>query len=174
MRAELRRALPEMPCLPGSAEAIPLPDASLDAVLVAQAWHWVDVPRAVAEAARVLRPGGQLGLVWNIRDDRVDWVAALNALLHPHGEQDMGSDNPQVGAPFGPVERFDVTWTHTLTRAELLDLVASRSYVITLTGPDRADLLTAVGELLDTHPARAGHPHIDLPYLTRCLRTVKG
>lgn len=110
--------------------------------------------------------------MWNIRDDRVDWVAALSALLHPAGELDIGSDDPAVGAPFGQVERFDVTWTHTLTRAELLDLVASRSYVITLPASDRADLVTAVGDLLDTHPALAGHPRIDLPYLTRCSRTV--
>ncbi len=176
MRAELHRVLPGVRCLPGRAESIPLPDASMDAVLVAQAWHWVDGPRAAAEVARVLRPGGWLGLVWNIRDERVDWVAALGRLLHRGDEQDLGSDDPDVGAPLGPVERFDVAWAQPLTRTDLLDLVASRSYVITMPADDRADLLAAVQRLLDTHPDLAGRPLIDLPYLTRCSRaaTVDG
>jgi SAM-dependent methyltransferase len=173
MRTELTRTLPRVRCLEGAAEAIPLPDASVDAVLLAQAWHWVDVPRASAEVARVLHPGGRLGLVWNIRDESVDWVATLGRLLHGGTDQDMGSDAPAVGAAFGPVERFDVAWTHTLTPAGLLDLVASRSYVITLPAADRADLLTKVQQLLDTHPALAGHQSVQLPYLTRCSRAVK-
>ncbi len=65
----------------GTAEDIPLPDGSVDAVLVAQAWHWVDPARAVPEVARVLVPGGQLGLLWNVRDERVDWVAELGRIL---------------------------------------------------------------------------------------------
>src|SRR4051794_1947800 len=77
MRAELARALPDATALPGAAERIPLPDASADAVLVAQAWHWVDAEAAVPEVVRVLRPGGRLGLLWNLRDETVDWVAAL-------------------------------------------------------------------------------------------------
>ncbi len=70
----LRATLPDTPALLGTAEQIPLRDNSVDAVLVAQAWHWFDPERAVAEVARVLRPGGRLGLVWNIRDERLGWV----------------------------------------------------------------------------------------------------
>ncbi len=75
MRDQLARAVPGVPVYPGTAEDIPLPDGSVDAVLAAQAWHWVDPVRAVPEVARVLVPGGQLGLAWNVRDERVDWVA---------------------------------------------------------------------------------------------------
>jgi ubiquinone/menaquinone biosynthesis C-methylase UbiE len=73
----LRDSLPETRALLGTAEDIPLEDNSVDAVLVAQAWHWVDPARAIPEVARVLRPGGRLGLVWNTRDERLGRVRAL-------------------------------------------------------------------------------------------------
>ena len=77
MLAELRRAMPAVRSVPGSAEQIPLPDASLDAVLAGQAMHWFDMDRALPEIARVLRPGGVLAGLWNVDDDRVGWVAGL-------------------------------------------------------------------------------------------------
>ena len=77
MLAELRRAMPAVRSVPGSAEQIPLPDASLDAVLAGQAMHWFDMGRALPEIARVLRPGGVLAGLWNVDDDRVGWVAGL-------------------------------------------------------------------------------------------------
>lgn len=159
MREELTRVLPAVRVLAGSAEQIPLPDRSVDVVLVAQAWHWVDVDEAVPEVARVLTPGGRLGRVWNIRDEREDWVAQLGRLMHQGIEQDMATTNPRIGAPFGPVERFDVEWTHHLTPRDLLDLVASRSYVITLPADERHDLLARVGHLIDTPFARRRAAH---------------
>ena len=77
MLTELRRALPDVRALPGSAEAIPLPDASVDAVLAGNAMHWFDMAVAGPEIARVLAPGGILAGLWNVIDDRVDWVAGL-------------------------------------------------------------------------------------------------
>ena len=171
MLAQLRAALPNVPTHPGSAESIPLPDNSVDAVVVAQAWHWVDVERAVAEVARVLRPGGRLGLVWNVRDENHDWVAQLGRLMRRGDEQDMNTDAPAVGAAFAPIERRDVAWTHVCTRVDLLDLVASRSYVITMPQSPREQLLTRVAVLLDQHPDLQTHRHIKLPYIARCSRT---
>ncbi|EUA44075.1 ubiE/COQ5 methyltransferase family protein [Mycobacterium xenopi 3993] len=77
----LRKSLPDTPALLGTAEEIPLPDNSVDAVLVAQAWHWFDPARAIPEVIRVLRPGGRLGLVWNTRDERLGWVRELGRII---------------------------------------------------------------------------------------------
>ncbi len=173
MREQLRQAVPGAAVHAGTAEQIPLAGRSVDAVLVAQAGHWVDPVRAVPEVARVLRPGGRLGLVWNIRDEREDWVARLGAIMRgaegPH-RSDTASGNPQVGPPFGPLERLDVAWVHRLSPAALLDMVASRSYIITMPAAGRAAVLDAVRGLLGSHPALAGAGEIELPYVTRCYR----
>src|SRR5690349_24650014 len=81
MLERLHGRLPQVRTEVGTAEHLPLPDASVDAVVLGQAWHWVDPVAASAEAARVLRPGGRLGLIWNIRDETVDWVAALTGIM---------------------------------------------------------------------------------------------
>ena len=172
MRQELHRVLPDVPVLAGSAEAIPLDDGAVDAVLVAQAWHWVDTDRAVPEVARVLAPGGTLGLLWNIRDERDDWVRQLGLLLARYTKPNMHTAAPPVGPPFGPLERRDVEWIYNLTPGALIDLVTSRSYIITLPPDEHAAVLGQVRTLLNTHPALAGRQQIALPYVSRCSRTV--
>ena len=172
MRAQLVSSLPDVEALDGSGEALPLPDASCDAVFFAQAWHWVDVARAGPEVARALRPGGALGLLWNVRDESVDWVARLGRIMHPGSEHEMFSANPTVGPPFQPIERRDFPWTHSINRDTLFDLVASRSYFIVLSAPERASVLDQVRDLLDTHPDLVGREDIEMPYITRCSRTT--
>jgi SAM-dependent methyltransferase len=171
MREQLAHAVPGVPVYPGTAEAIPLPDGSVDAVLAAQAWHWVDQARAVPEVARVLVPGGQLGLAWNMRDERADWVAQLGQILHDPGEGDGSRGGAvAIGPPFGPVQHRTIEWTHRLTRDQLLDMVSSRSYVITMPAAQREEVLAAVGRLADTHPDLAGRGELELPYRTECFR----
>ncbi len=80
MLAELRRQLPGVRAVEGSAEALPLPDQSVDAMQCGQAMHWFDMDRALPEIARVLTPGGVLAGLWNVDDDRVGWVAGLAAI----------------------------------------------------------------------------------------------
>jgi SAM-dependent methyltransferase len=169
MRELLAAAVPAARVLAGSAEKIPLADASVDAVVVAHAWHWFDAGLAVPEIARVLVPGGTLSLVWNLRDEAEPWVAALGAIMHRHSAQVIDS-SPGIGAPFGPPERIEVRWRQPVTRQEILDLVASRSYVISMPGPERDQLLGEVTELLGGHPDLSGHDVIELPYLARCTR----
>src|SRR6218665_193187 len=82
MLAALRKAVPGVPTFSGTAESLPLPDAGVDAVVLGQAWHWVDPVAASAEIGRVTRSGGVLGLIWNLRDERADWVRRLTEIMH--------------------------------------------------------------------------------------------
>jgi SAM-dependent methyltransferase len=170
MRQQLHRALPEVPVLAGTGEQIPLADGSVDLVIVAQAWHWVDPERAVPEVARVLAPGGRLALLWNRRVEDEEWVADLSTIIGSRGTPGSGRHFPDIGPPFGPVERRSVNWVHRLSRDEMTDWVASRSYVITLPDERRGTVLGQVRDLLDTHPALAGGGEIALNMVTRCSR----
>jgi Methylase involved in ubiquinone/menaquinone biosynthesis len=176
MLATLRSAVPGVPTFVGSAERMPLPAASVDALMLGQAWHWVDPDAGAAEAARVLRSGGVLGLVWNIRDDGVPWVARLTAAMHgSHAEEMLAADGVRVGEPFGALEHETWRWTRTLGRGALLDMVASRSYVITATADARARILTAVEDLFDENRRtdETGAEVVDLPYRTEAFRGIR-
>jgi SAM-dependent methyltransferase len=166
----LRASLPETKALLGTAEDIPLEDNSVDAVLVAQAWHWVDPERAIPEIARVLRPGGRLGLVWNTRDERLGWVRELGRIIGSDGDQ--GRFNVTLPAPFTEPERHQVEWTNYLTPQALIDLVASRSYCITSPTEVRTTTLDQVRKLLATHPALANSSGLAMPYITVCIRAT--
>ena len=173
MRAQLSHGLPDVPVLAGSAEQIPLKDASVDAVVVGQAWHWFDPARAVPEVARVLKPGGALGLIWNIRDRRDPWMDAFSGLEPEHDNSEADSENPRIGPPFGPIERFDLPWRQSTTPAALIDLLASRSYVIVLPQAERAALMAKVRCFLAADPSTAGKAEISVPYVTRCSRAQR-
>ncbi|MBU2665438.1 class I SAM-dependent methyltransferase [Actinoplanes bogorensis] len=169
MLDQLRTAVPGVPAHLGRAEQIPLPDGSADAVLVAQAWHWVDPARAAPEVARVLSPGGRIGLLWNLRDERSDWVRRLGEII---GSTESERDTT-VGEPFGPVEIAHFEWTETLGPERLIDMVASRSYVILLSPDERAALLSEVRRLMATHPDLVGRTEFQLPYITECARATR-
>ena len=162
MREQLVRALPDVRALAGTAEGIPVPDASADAVLVAQAWHWVDVPRAVPEVARVLVRAASSG--WcgttatravggGVRGDPRRRGARRRGLLGAHR---FRTPTREWVPRSGPVEQFDAAWTRPMTPDQLLDLTASRSYVITQPPAQRAALLDRVRTLLATDPELAG------------------
>lgn len=168
----LTGSLPDTPALLGTAEEIPLADDSVDAVLVAQAWHWFDPERAVKEVTRVLRPGGRLGLVWNTRDERSGWVKDLGRIIGH--ENDPFTDQVSLPGPFTDVERHHVEWTSYLTPQALIDLVASRSYCITSPTEVRTRTLDRVRELLVTHPALVNTTGLALPYVTVCIRATVG
>lgn len=173
MRAQLVRSVPGVQVLEGSGEAIPLADGSADAVTVAQAWHWMDTERASAEVARVLRPGGVLGLVWNIRDERVPWVMELSRILSRPEAHVVEAQRPRIAAPFPAPEEHVVSWVHEQDRDAFIDLIASRSYVITMDPGDRAALLAEVDDLLDRTTELAGRATIPVPYRTYCHRAVR-
>lgn len=175
MLAVLRSHVPGAATLVGTGERLPVGDRAADALSYAQAWHWVDPQRASAEAARVLRPGGTLGLVWNLRDERVDWVRELGATMRADkGQYTIGMDaDPGVTGPFGTPERAEFGWTQPVDRESLLALVRSRSYFAVLDAAGRAEVLGAVGHLLDTHPQLAGRETFELPYVTVAFRYAR-
>ena len=166
----LREALPGVDARIGSGEHIPFDDHSVDAVVCAQAWHWVDPAAAVPAVARVLRPGGTLGLVWNFRDESVDWVRELGQLMHT-AEAYLGDDVPPVvGAPFGELERHEIRWVQPMTLDGLLDLARSRSYFITKDADTQAAVIESLRRLAAEHPDLAGKQTFELPYVTECYR----
>jgi SAM-dependent methyltransferase len=166
----LRATLPDTPALLGTAEQIPLPDNSLDAVLVAQAWHWFDPQRAVAEVVRVLRPGGRLGLLWNVRDERLGWVREFGEIVGL--EHDWANTTVVLPAPFTGMQTHRVEWTNYVTPQALIDYVASRSYCITSPADVRTRTLDEIRRLLSSHPALANSEGIALPYITVCARAM--
>ncbi len=170
MLGVLQRALPSVPAWLGAGERIPLADASVDAVVSGQAWHWVDPELAVPEVARVLRPGGTIGLVWNSRDESVDWVAELGRVIGGDVVYAPADTPPKVGTPFGAIEKFVVQWSQPLTVDGLLDLVRSRSYFIVKPADVQAATLESVRRLVAEHPSLTGRTTFDLPYVTECYR----
>ena len=153
MLERLRAVSPHVTALHGSGESLPLDDASADAVTYGQAWHWVDPGRASTEAARVLRPGGVLGLVWNLRrtDDPVG--AALAELI---GGEDTSrrmhrwtSTGSNVGPEFGRAERTTFQHEQALTRDESFGTGPVRSYIVLMPEDVRAPLLEQVGAMHD-------------------------
>ena len=103
MRRVLADRVPAATVRAGTGEAIPVEDASQDAVLVSSAWHWVDARRAVPEAARVLRPGGRLGVLWTSIDREVDWVG--RALAGAAARRHPGARAPRPARAGGPARR---------------------------------------------------------------------
>jgi SAM-dependent methyltransferase len=150
MRVELERALPDVEAVSGTAEAIPVPDASVDAITCGQAFHWFDTDPALREMWRVLRPGGGVGLIWNLRDDSDPFQAQLSAIV---GETDMGwnVEDDLVTAiarvdRFGEIDRMTCPHQQLLPRSQVVDRIASMSTVATLGDAERAAVYARVDE----------------------------
>jgi SAM-dependent methyltransferase len=179
MRAQLAAALPGIEVLDGTAEALPLPDDSADAVTVAQAFHWFDPPIALAEIRRVLHEGGHLFLIWNTRDRSHDWVRAFGNLLVDGPDLERPYDSYYdvdyaalvAGAGgFTPVE----LWTHAWEQACDPDLLVARAESVSVVGAlaadERARVLDRIRDLARTHPGLAGRTTFGFPYVTRVYR----
>jgi SAM-dependent methyltransferase len=171
MRALCALALPSVPVIGATGEALPLHDGTLDAITVAQAFHWFDGPFAFAEFARVLRPGGRVALCWNTRDRSLPWTDRLWSLVTaaehdaPWGDAEHWHTTALVDTPwFG--ERHAATFHHAqvLSPDEVVARVQSVSHVAVLPDPERSALLDEVRDLLRTDPATAGRDRIALPY----------
>jgi SAM-dependent methyltransferase len=172
MRRRIEETLPEVDVLGGTAEAIPVVDASADAVTVAQAFHWFDGDAALAEIHRVLRIGGRLGLVWNWREELEPWQARLGEILEPHrGDVPRSVEGAWREAfertrLFSRLEHARFAMAHELDREGVVARVTSVSFIAALPARERAEVADQVGALLADDPATRGRKRLVLPYRT--------
>jgi ubiquinone/menaquinone biosynthesis C-methylase UbiE len=182
MLTELRRALPAVRALPGSAEAIPLPDASVDAVLAGNALHWFDMNVAGPEIARVLAPGGILAGLWNVMDNRVDWVAGLERVSGRAAigardtlsswraaTADMHLPNTGLVAQFGSPEQAEFPHGQRRTADSLVATIATRAGMLVMPEQEQEATLGRIRAFLASRPETA-RGEFTLPMLTGVLR----
>ncbi|QUQ69659.1 class I SAM-dependent methyltransferase [Kutzneria sp. CA-103260] len=173
MRAELSALLPDVTALAGTAEQIPLADASVDAVLVGQAMHWFDHERALPEIGRVLRPGGVLGGLSNDDDFSVDWVVGLDGI---HTANTTGGARgihlPVELGPFGDLERTDFPHRQRRTAESLVATASTHSLFLTMPEPERSRTLDRMLAYLKSRPETA-EGEFDFPMRTLTVRTIR-
>jgi SAM-dependent methyltransferase len=179
MRAQFRGVLPAVPMLATTAEQLAFADESLDALTVAQAWHWFDHERAAAEAARVLRPGGNIGLVWNARDRSIDWVDRIWTIMDrvekraPWRNHEQWRDSVREMPGFGPARTTQFFHDQPLSPEAVVQRVASVSHVAVLPDAERAVVLDEVRGVLASHPATHGRAEVALRYRVDCFALTK-
>jgi SAM-dependent methyltransferase len=179
MLAELRRGSPSVPAVAGSSEAIPLPDASVDAVVAGNALHWFDLETTGPELARVLTPGGVLAGLWNVFDDRVDWVAGLarvaaSAAIGPRDTLSMWRVDtafPDLGAldGFDAPTRAEFPHSQRRTADSLVATLATRAGLLVMPQPEREATLRRIRSFLASRPETA-EGEFTLPLLTAVTR----
>ena len=172
MLAELVRHCPGALVALASAEALPLPTASVDAVLVGQAWHWFSYERALAEVRRVIRPGGWLGLTWNASDPQAHWEQQLEEL----DPDSAYRNNAGPGAERIPglsqlvVEEATFRWHEDITAQSLAARLATHSAYIMMPADLRASRLAAAGAIVAAEAARRGTAALSFGLATYCAR----
>ncbi len=166
MLAALARTCPGVARVRATAEATGLADDSFDAITCAQTWHWIDVPAASAEFARVLRPGGTVVLTWNTLDVRVPWVHRLTRIMHAGDVQKPGFV-PDVAAPLRMTrDPLRLTWEQELTPEGIVMLARTRSYWLRSSETVREKVEANLRWYLHDHLGFASGETVRLPY--RC------
>jgi SAM-dependent methyltransferase len=163
----------------GTAEAIPLPDGSADAVACAQAFHWFANVAALTEIHRVLKPGGRLGLIWNVRDASVGWARRLNAIFDRYQDDtpryvtgDWARAFPFPG--FGPMRTVRFRHGHSGAADDvIINRVLSTSFIAALPANEKAKVVAEVRSLIDATPELKGHDIVTMPYVTDAYSMAK-
>jgi SAM-dependent methyltransferase len=172
MRRIFAGLLPGVPLLGATAEALPLARASVDAVAVGQAFHWFRAETALRETHRVLRPGGRLGLVWNLRDESVAWVAALTRLINAHvgagPRYQSGAWRKafETSSLFGPLSAAAFRTEQPTDVEGVVERVASISYIAALPEVERQRVARQVRVLLADHPDTRGRRELVIVHRT--------
>jgi SAM-dependent methyltransferase len=179
MLEQLVRQYPEVEAKSGTAEAIPLGDASVDAVVCAQCFHWFATPEALREIHRVLKPGSALGLVWNVRDNNVEWVAALTRIMKRfegdaprYHSQKWRTQFPADG--FGPLRETRFPNLHTGDPERVIvDRILSVSFMAALPPDEQERVKAEIREIIATSPELAGKAQVTFPYETLAVACNK-
>ncbi|HEX9066912.1 MAG TPA: class I SAM-dependent methyltransferase [Streptosporangiaceae bacterium] len=184
MAAVLRARTPGVRVVSGVGEALPLRDGSADGLFISSAWHWMTPGLAVPEIARVLRDGGRFGVIWTSRDREVDWVRELDRLREPSMQSSAGQPTGPTpdgdtqppsrhvrlpeGSPFTAEQGATFTFTRTMAVADIVDMLATNSRIITAQPADRD---RALGRLRDALGRWfPGTDRIDVPMRSICWR----
>jgi SAM-dependent methyltransferase len=195
MRGILARSLPEVTVLRGTGESIPLDTSSVDVVLASSSWHWMDADRALQETARVLVPGGTLGVVWAGPDPDGPFVSQAQAMLSEMSsdqeESRTSSDSdPDLGSEvmdtenrvetvlripddslFAQPEHKSLTWDVALTSDELIGLLGTFSWIITMSDDRRAHVISEARRVLRDGLGVSGDVAVNVQYRSEVWRT---
>lgn len=172
MREQLQASTRGVRVLEGTAEHIPLDSGAVDAVTVAQAFHWFDTASAAAEIQRVLVPEGHLAVVWNVWDEYVGWVAAMMEVIHSHvGDAPQQRTSPwrqQLAATGRFAALAEETFANSMPgdRDTLVSRALSTSYIAALPPAKRDQVARAVLAIVDHDPLTAGADRFEMPYTT--------
>lgn len=169
---EFSKYLPGTRILEGTAESIPLKDGVADALICAQAFHWFANETTLREIHRVLKPGGRLGLIWNVRDESVDWVDAITKIITPY-EGDAPRfhtgdwRSPFKGSYFTEPELTCFKQIHEgSAESVILDRFLSVSFIAALPSAEKKVVTEKLLTLIQTHPALRRGKTIEFPYQT--------
>nr|WP_279153489.1 class I SAM-dependent methyltransferase [Pseudomonas mosselii] len=173
MRERFHERLPEVPVLEGTAQHIPLADASQQVLVCAQAFHWFADAAALREMHRVLAPGGRLGLIWNVRDETVDWVARITEIITPYE-----GDTPRfhtgrwrdafAGSRFSAPQLTTLPHVHEGNpQTVILERLRSVSFIAALPQAEQDRVMAPLQDLVDNHPALKGRERVAFPYQTQ-------
>jgi SAM-dependent methyltransferase len=190
MRAVLSDVVPRAQAVDGRGEAIPLADGFAEAVLASSSWHWMEPERTLLEVARVLSPGGVLGVVWTGPDPDGPFMTQAADLLGQVRDRDQrgaeladmisGGGAGQVierlviapGSPFGPVEHHVVRWDISLNADELIGLLGTLSWVILMPEDRRERMFTAARRLLRDLLGIEGDVTVDVAFRASAFRAL--
>jgi SAM-dependent methyltransferase len=171
MRRSFVSAVPSVPVVASVAEALPIAGGSIDAVTVAQAFHWFDAERAFEEFGRLLRPGGRVALIWNARDRSSDWVNEVWSIMDrvekraPWRDHENWRDSAlgeRTG--FGAIHSATFRHEQLITPAEVVERMASVSHVAVLPPAEHERVLDEVRAVLTNHPDTRGRAELRIPY----------
>lgn len=172
MRAQLQSRYPAVTVRQGLAECLPLEDESFDAIICAQAFHWFARSEVLDEFARVLKPNGSVGLIWNVRDESVEWVRQLGDLWR-EGEVGLPRYTPELmdalfpHPKFGPLETASAHHQHTgPAEIVVVERMRSTSFIASMPQPEQERLLERARAVLANAPEVQGGEHLSFPYRT--------